>query len=286
MIRKLAVILIVTVLLSSCVYTWRDDTSALKHMGKEGSAVITLNTALLRTTDASSILPSGETMERIDFIALELTPGNDAYPLALSDWDVTGTVNGRLSSTEVGTLLIWDSGFVRGRNAGQKHYVNKTLGVSAGVPKDGIILFTTSDYDSAYTSLYDSSEIMIEEETAFKMENSYAALYMNSPLTLPSLGFDLPKETLDKMNRIILYVEDVDESGFSISGEISMENEQSARTLCTFLRNLLIQEVRRNGEPLDVRALSGIFRYENSVLRISGYELPFDKMSTLLTKEI
>ena len=263
MIRKLAVILIVTVLLSSCVYTWRDDTSALMHMGKEGSAVITLNTALLRTTDAASILPSGETMERIDFIALELTPGNDAYPLALSDWDVTGTVNGRLSSTEVGTLLIWDSGFVRGRNAGQKHYVNKTLGVSAGVPKDGIILFTTSDYDSAYTSLYDSSEIMIEEETAFKMENSYAALYMNSPLTLPSLGFDLPKETLDKMNRIILYV-----------------------TLCTFLRNLLIQEVRRNGEPLDVRALSGIFRYENSVLRISGYELPFDKMSTLLTKEI
>ena len=82
------------------------------------------------------------------------------------------------------------------------------------------------------------------------------------------------------------YVEDIDESGFSISGEISMENEQSARTLCTFLRNLLIQEVRRNGEPLDVRALSGIFRYENSVLRISGYELPFDKMSTLLTKEI
>ena len=285
MIRKLAVILIVTVLLSSCVYTWRDDTSALMHMGKEGSAVITLNTALLRTTDAASILPSGETMERIDFIALELTPGNDAYPLALSDWDVTGTVNGRLSSTEVGTLLIWDSGFVRGRNADQKHYVNKTLGVSAGVPKDGIILFTTSDYDSAYTSLYDSSEIMIEEETSFKMENSYASLYMNSPLTLPSLGFDLPKETLDKMNRIILYVEDVDESGFSISGEISMENEQSARTLCTFLRNLLIQEVRRSGGKLDVRALSGIFTYEGALLKISGYDLSYDIVSSMLTKE-
>ena len=64
-----------------------------------------------------------------------------------------------------------------------------------------------------------------------------------------------------------------------------MDSEDSARTLCTLLRNLLVQEVRRSGERLDVRALSGIFTYEGSVLTISGYELSYDNVGTMLTKE-
>ena len=286
MMRKAAVLLIVVVLLlSSCVYTWRDDTSSLRHMGKEESIVVTLDTAALRASEASSFLPDGEIMERLDKIAVELTPEDDSYPLPLSSWSITGTVNGKISSTEAGTLLSWDPEFIRWRGSGPRHYVNRDLGISAGIPKDGILLFTTSDYGKAYSSLFSSSESYIDDETAFAMESSIAAVYINAPLTLPPLGFDLTKESVRKMERILLLADHADDESFFISGEILMDGEDGARTLCTFLRNLLIQDVRRRGEKLDVRALSGIFTYEGPVLRISDYRLPFDTVSQLLTKE-
>lgn len=281
---RLSAIIIALILLSSCVYTWRGDISSLDRMGGPGKAVITLDAAALKKSGASALLPDNELVSRLDRVSVELTPTSDEYPLEFDGWEVTGTANGLLSSTEVGTLLIWDPQFVRA-DGSPRHYTSRSLGLSAGVPEDGIVLFTSDDYTAAHSRLFRGHDGFIPAETLSLMKTALASLYIDSPVTLPPLGFDIPKETIAKIENLLLLLGDGDDA-FMLSGEIRMVDEDSARTLCTLLRNLLVQEIRRNGERLDVKALSGIFTYEGSLLRISGYRLSYDKVSQLLTKEL
>ena len=281
MIRKFFLVLSVF-LLVSCVYTEREDITALSRMGGEGKAVITIDVSAMKESGFSALLPENELFSRLDRVSLELAPTGVGYPLPLSDWDVTGTANGLLSSTEVGTLLIWNPDFIRAKD-GPRHYVNKESGISAGIPEDGIVLFTTSDYSDAYSALF-KDPVRMDEAIYTAMTDSLAAIYMDKPETLPPLGFDIPKETVAKIESILLLLGEGD-GCFNLYGEIGMDTEGSARTLCTFLRNLLIQEVRRSGERLDVKALSNIFTYEESSVIISGYKLSYDNVSALLTKE-
>ena len=278
MIRKLP-ILLALILLVSCVYTAREDISALSHMGGEGKAVITVDVKA-----AAELLPENELIERVDRISIELTPSSSIYPLPLSDWRITGTANGLLSSTEVGTLMIWDSGFIRARESNPRYYYNKKLGVSAGIPADGIVLFTSEDYQEECGRLFSGAGKVLDDRYLSLLESSLAGVYMDSPETLPPLPFDIPAETVGKIESILLLLNKGDDN-LILSGEIEMDSESSAKTLCTFLRNLLIQEVRRSGGKLDVRALSGIFTYEGALLKISGYDLSYDIVSSMLTKE-
>lgn len=255
----------------------------MDYMGGPGKAVITLSVSGLKKSGAAYLIPSDEISARIDRLSFELAPSSSDYPLPLSEWDITGTANGLVSSTEVGTLLIWDPGFTRSSGS-MKYYTNKSIGMSAGVPMDGIVLFTSGEYQEAYSSLFEKKERFIPEEKLMMMKNALASLYLSSPKTLPPLGFDIPRETVDKIASIFLVADDGD-GCFLISGEIEMINEDSARTLCTLFRNLLVQAIRKSGERLDVKALSGIFTYDGSVLRISDYKLSYSDVGNLLTKE-
>ncbi len=282
MMKKLLLILSVF-LAVSCVYTEREDISALGRMGGDGKAVVTLDIQSLKESGASALLPQNEILERLDRISLELSPSSDEYPLPVSRWDFSGTANGLLSSTEVGTLLIWNPDFTRARGDGPKHYVNRDLGLSAGVPEDGVVLFTSGDYLDAYSSFF-RAPMSMSADIYSAMTGALAAVYIEKPVTLPYLGFDIPKETIAMIDSLVLLLGDGDDC-FRLYGTVVMDSEDSARTLCTLLRNLLVQEVRRSGERLDVRALSGIFTYEGSVLTISGYELSYDNVGAMLTKE-
>ena len=270
--------LLCLVMLVSCVYTGRSDMSAVQRMGGEGKAVVTIDTAALRESGAAALLPDNELAERVERLSAEISPSDDG-------WDITVLANGYLSSTEVGTFLIWDPSFVRA-DGSPRHYVSRSLGVSAGVPEDGMVLVTTADYSSAYRSLFRRSVKNIADSTFGAMESALASVWVDEPESLPPLGADIPEETVRKISSILLFINDGENDSFSLSGEIRMDGEESARTLCTLLRNLLVQEIRRSGERLDVKAISGIFTYEGSVLRISGCSLSYDTVGAMLTKEL
>ncbi len=280
--KKFLLLTVTVLLLSSCVYTSRFDVSQLEKMGGEGRAVITVSVPALIE---SGVIENSDLLSRVDRVSLELAPESTEYPLPLSEWSVTGTANGLLSSTEVGTFMIWSPDFIRSRTAGPKHYVNRSLGIEAGVPEEGIALFTTGSYNEAYSRLFSSSSVQTPLMVADAMRKADAALYLVSPVTLPPLGFDIPRETMVKIESILLLLESGSDS-FMLSGVIDMDSEDSARTLCTYLRNLLVQDIRRRGEKLDVKALSGIFTYEGTALRISDFTVSFDSVSGLLTKEL
>ena len=275
--RKALILLAGIVLFVSCVYTERFDTERARYLGESGDIVVTLNVAEAEECGAAALLPQSDIVKRVDRISLSLkSSGEGAF-------GITGIANGLLSSTEVGTVLIWDPGFVRAGES-PRYYENRKMALKTGSLSDGIVLFTTENYKAEYDRLKGSGNAYIPFHLWNAMESSLAALYVANPENIMVPGVDIPQETLQKIKSVLLFLDDAD-SSFSLSGEIQMHDEDGARTLCTLLRNLLVQKIRREGGKLDVRALSGIFTYDGSLLRISGYSVSYDEVRMLLTKE-
>ena len=275
--RKLAaaVLLISVLLAASCVYTGRGDVSLIQRMGEAGSVVVTADTRSLMDSGLAAYVPAAlaEHAGRADRVSLSLD----------ADGSVSGLVHGALSSTEVGTVLAWDPSFRRMKDEDPRYYRNAERGLEAGVPEEGILLFTTASYETELQRLEHGMKYIPDDCFAL-MEASLAGLYAEEPLAL-LLPDDIPSEMTAKVRRLLLLVNEGD-GNLTVSGAAEMDSEESARALCIVLRNLLVQKVRRNGERLDVKALSGIFTYEGSSLRIDGYEAGYDEVGSMLTKEL
>ena len=275
--RKLsaAVLVLFVLLAASCVYTGRGDVSLIQRMGEAGTVVVTADALSLMDSGLAAYVPSAlaEHAGRADRVSLSLD----------ADGSVSGLVHGALSSTEVGTVLAWDPSFRRVKDSAPRYYRNAERGIEAGVPEEGILLFTNASYEAELERL-EHGKKYIPDDCFALMEASLGGLYAKGPLSLP-LSDDIPPETARKVRSLLLLVNEGD-GDLLVSGVAEMDSEESARALCIVLRNLLVQEVRRNGERLDVKALSGIFTYEGSSLRIDGYEAGYDEVGSMLTKEL
>ncbi len=280
--RRLLLCLLLLPFLVSCVYLGAGRTDLIRKMGGDGAVVITADVERMRESGAfSSILDAAgdEVTERTERIAVELIPSRDEYPLPLDEWDVSALAFGRLSSTEVGTLLRWLPEYVHARDGA--YYRAADGSAEIGIPEDGIVLLSTLSYGRAYEKIFAGDEEYIPASVSVRMEDALIGIYLRNPETLFPIGFDLPKETVEKIVSAFLLLNGDGEDGFLLSGEIAMESESSARTLQILLRNLLVQEIRRAGGTLDVRALSGIFTYEGAVVTIDGYPLSREKAESM-----
>ena len=269
--KRLLFLLLILSILTSCVYFDADRDDILERLGEKGDAVITLDTERMKETSLSSFIPSGELGERTSRLTIELA----------SDGSLTGIAQGRLSSTEVGTALIWSPVFHRARGSNPEYYEGD--GLSVGSAGEGIVLFTTGDYKAEYASIFSDGNGMIAEEDASLMLSSLASLYIDSPET--SYSLDLPEETVEKMENVLLLLDEED-GKLLLSGRIITDSEDSARSLQILLRNMLVQSIRRKGERLDVKALSGIFTYKGSVVSITDYPLDKNDLESILSGSV
>ncbi len=77
---------------------------------------------------------------------------------------------------------------------------------------------------------------------------------------------------MDGITRVCLLFNNKD-GELKMSGFIETVGESEARALNTILRNQIIQEKRREGEALDIKALSNVFVAEKSSVVITDYTL-------------
>lgn len=270
--RRFIPILLILIFITSCVYFDADRDDILQRLGKEGDTVVTIDTERMKESSLSSFIPSGELENRVNRLSL-----------VLSDDSVTGIAQGKLSSTEVGTVLIWSPLFHRAREENPRYYRSEHMSISAGSVGEGIVLFTTGDYESEYDSIFVSPEENIPRSDALAMQSSLAGVYISEPDS--SFGLGIPDETLAKIRNVLLTIDENGED-FSLSGRIIMDSEDSARAMQMLLRNMLVQDIRRKGERLDVKALSGIFTYEGSVVSVSGYSLDKEVLENVISGSI
>ncbi len=259
MIRRLLPLLSVIVIFSSCVHhsPFNAGEYYFQAMGRDSEIVMTVDAGKAKATDAVA-LPDNAVTERAERLSVALDPETTAeekYPLTVEDYTIYGAVEGNFGKTTTGIALSSMEGFDKVKSDSGTYYLSP--GISVGVPENGLLLFSTGDYDEAYSRTVENREILIPYELSSLMASSLAAFYVKNPRTMLDLGFELPITVLKEMETAIIFI-DKEENGFVMSANITMSSEKNAKTFTTLLKNNVVSEMLRKGEKLDFKQLSAM----------------------------
>ena len=201
--------------------------------------------------------------------------GSTLYPLPLSDWTIYGAAEGNFGKILVPTAISYMDGFERIKEDGVKYYSNGSI--SVGVPETGILLFSTGDYLEAKDKTLDNRSLLIPSELASDMAENLFSIYVSEPKTMMDLGFELPYAVLSGMNYALITVDETNE-GFFLSSVVDFKDERDAKTFTTLMRNMIVQEIRRDGGKLDFKALSDMIVCERNRSYINDREMTREEL--------
>lgn len=284
--RYLILVLAFALLLSSCVHhTPFEDEYYFQALGDSSELVVTADVNKMENSSLSEVLPTEglwkTIVDRADRVNVCMTPMTlDKYPLDLSDYSISGGIEGNFGSFTVNTALSWSKQFHKEKIDDVKFYTDGNLSVA--VPKSGLLLFTDAEYIDLYRKTYSERVKLIEDEIANDMASSTAAVFVRTPQTLMNLGFELPDTTLKQIHTSYFMINEVDDQ-LLLSGYMIMLDKSGARTMNTILRNQIIQSLKRSGQKVDVKALAGYFNYDGNVVTISSFPLEGEMKEKALT---
>lgn len=196
----------------------------------------------------------------------------DRITISLEDETLSGAVEGNISKWGTNTLLSLSSSFSKVKDSGSGAVWYTDSLYSLCVPESGILLFSSGDYPSFYERTYIERVKLIDDDTASLMASSSFSVYIFEPESLSSIGFEIPQTVMDGITRVCFLFNNK-EGEMKMSGFIETKGESEARALNTILRNQIIQEKRREGEVLDIKALSNVFVVAESSVVITDYSL-------------
>lgn len=273
--KKIAFLIFLVLIITGCVHHSPFDSEYFfQAMGKEAEVVVTVDASALK--EEKSELNENAVFARTDRVSVALDPKNsDIYPLPIEDWNIYGALEGNFGTLLVPAVIDSMDGFDRVRGTDEKYYSNGKINI--GVPENGILLFSTSDYEKVVSDTIENRTILIPSEIANAMAEPLMAFYVNNPKTMISLGFDLPLATLTNISYALLTIS-VDNGVYYLSALIEFENERNAGTFTTLLRNMVVQEIRRSGGSLDFKALSQMIRTDGTRTIVENKELKSEEV--------
>lgn len=251
-------------------------------MGDAGELVMTMDASSLK--ESSLDIPENAILERSERISVAMNPeGSTLYPLPLSDWTIYGAAEGNFGKILVPTAISYMDGFERIKEDGVKYYSNGSI--SVGVPETGILLFSTGDYLEAKDKTLDNRSLLIPSELASDMAENLFSIYVSEPKTMMDLGFELPYAVLSGMNYALITVDETNER-FFLSSVVDFKDERDAKTFTTLMRNMIVQEIRREGGKLDFKALSDMIVCERNRSYINDREMTREEVDLYLERAL
>ena len=255
---------VVLLLLFSCKHTHEfTDGYYFQAMGEDSEIVVTVDTQKAREVRPSilgvndSLLNS--ILEKSSRISVSLSKDeyleDDPYPADIASMDISGAIEGDYSKFMINTGLGFSKEFSKVKEDGVKFYSNEGRTIELGSPTNGVILFSNDSYAELYDSTIKNRVIKISDEKAKLLGESVMGLYVRSPQTMISLGFDLPYSVIIQMSDAVIYVIE-NEGVFYLYADITMKSPSLAKTLNTLLRNQVVAELKRLGEKPDFKALA------------------------------
>ena len=272
--RELAVIALLSVILSSCVH----HSPFVKEyyfqaMGDDGELVMTMDATSLK--DSTLSIPENAILDRSDRISVAMSPEESTlYPLPLSEWTIYGAAEGNFGTILVPAAIS---------HIGSRYYSNGF--VSVGVPETGILLFSTGDYLEAKRKTLDERSILIPFEMADAMADNLFSIYVSKPETMIDLGFEIPYAVLSGMEYALITIDEESE-GFFLSATVAFSSERNAQTFTTIMRNMVVQKIRREGGKLDFKALSNLIVQNGSLSLINGMEITESEVDSYLERAL
>lgn len=238
-------------------------------MGDDGELVMTLDAEALKNSSVS--IPSNEILDRSERISVAMTPSQESsiYPLPLSSWTLYGAAEGNFGTLLVPAVISHLDGFERGEGK-TRYYTNGSI--SVGVPETGLLLFSTGDYLEAKDKTLDNRSILIPHSLAKEMASPLMSIYVSEPRTMLDLGFEIPYAVITGMEFALITITEKDGS-FFLSATVSFCEERDAQTFMTLIRNMVVQQIRREGGKLDFKLLSEMIAKDGKRTLIRNMEM-------------
>lgn len=238
-------------------------------MGDDGELVMTLDAEALKNSSVS--IPSNEILDRSERISVAMTPSQESsiYPLPLSSWTLYGAAEGNFGTLLVPAVISHLDGFERGEGK-TRYYTNGSI--SVGVPETGILLFSTGDYLEAKDKTLDNRSLLIPHSLAEEMASPLMSIYVSEPRTMIDLGFEIPYAVITGMEFALITITE-EEGSFFLSATVSFCEERDAQTFMTLIRNMVVQQIRREGGKLDFKLLSEMIAKDGKRTLIRNMEM-------------
>lgn len=238
-------------------------------MGDDGELVMTLDAEALKNSSVS--IPSNEILDRSERISVAMTPSQESsiYPLPLSSWTLYGAAEGNFGTLLVPAVISHLEGFERGEGK-TRYYTNGSI--SVGVPETGLLLFSTGDYLEAKDKTLDNRSILIPHSLAEEMASPLMSIYVSEPRTMIDLGFEIPYAVITGMEFALITITE-EEGSFFLSATVSFCEERDAQTFMTLIRNMVVQQIRREGGKLDFKLLSEMIAKDGKRTLIRNMEM-------------
>lgn len=289
--RKIALsLLVLTLLITGCVHKSPFvEEYYFQAMGEDSEIVITAD--VVKAKEKGLLIGvndplMSELLDRSERVSLALYQDSysdsDPYPADIALMDFYGAFEGNFPKL-TNTALSWSEEFHKEKSEGVKYYTNDAASIEVAVPKTGVLLFASKDYEKAYNKTIKDRVIYIPEDTAKLLGDAVFGLYVQSPETMFDLGFELPKSVVVQMRDAIIYVLEKD-GVFYLNADITMDTESLAKTLNTLLRNQVVAEIRREGERPDFKLLSEQYKVLGDVVSIRDRIMSDNEVSSFMDK--
>ena len=282
--KKLVVLALATLAITSCVHSpfHGEEEYYFQAMGADSEIVVTVDAERAKVNETIGIEENTVT-KRAERVSVALDPRTvekKDYPLSFDQYSFYGAIEGNYGKG-ITNMGLGMAGFEKVKVDGRKFYEGN--GIQLGVPRSGLVVFSSDDYLDAVERTVEDRKIMIPHALASEMSSSLASFYVRNPQTMLDLGFDLPITVLLKMDNAVIFINE-DGFGFTLNARIEMQDERNARTLNTVLRNNIVADLRRKGEKPDFKELSKLLYQEGRIVYIYDKPITAEEAQVYLDK--
>ncbi|AEC01751.1 hypothetical protein [Parasphaerochaeta coccoides] len=282
------VLSMMTLLLSGCVHTSpfsKGEEFYFQALGDADHVVATMDVPATRDLLASSSLASsrlGSGSADVLLDKAERLSVTFSRMETSDDWDYRGAFEGDYSRFLLNMALKSQNDLTRNKVDGVTWFEDAS-GMQFGVPKNGIVLFSTKDWESHYQNTLVSRSLTIPADIARNMAAADIGIYLNAPRSVPLFIFDVPAALLMQTSEAYFTITLADDGTGALDGVVRMHDPRLANSLSMLVRSQHITTLRRDGQKIDIPSLQGMFTPEGDVLVIRDYPLSSTQVRGVLT---
>ncbi len=203
------------------------------------------------------------------------------YPADLSSFDLYGGIEGDYSKFIINTALMYAKDFTTLYEGDVKYFKSKDGGFSLGMPKNGLILFSSDDWSSVYQKTWANRQLRIPVDMAARMEGSMMGIYVASPRTMISLGFDIPLTVILQMEEALFLVSYDENDKPVLDASLRMKSAKLANSLSMLLRSQYVAQLRRDGTPFNMSELKDLFITNEDSFIINSMPLTTSQLESI-----
>lgn len=259
--------------LASCAHTTPfKDRMYIQSFGTDGQLVLTVNAQSFDVEEFASendvtldsqVQYIADRMTRLSIVLFDRTGEYRDYPANYGALDFDGAIEGNYSKALLNTALKLGGALTEEKGeSGLRFFTDEQSGIQAAVPKNGVILFSSSDIEANYEKAFGSDKV-ISDEKAQKLASSMFGIYVSNPKTMLDIGLDVPLSALENIEYILIMMDTE-----TLSVDFKLKSESLAKSFSVIVKASYVGDLRRDGLPIDFEQLKSQFVQELDMVYI------------------